>query len=139
MLVSEVMTKNPILIDTGYTILDVAKKMCDEECGVLPVMEGDAVTGIVTDRDITIYATAKEIDVANTPITEIMSKEVLACREDELLENIADRMSINDVRRLVVYNEQRKVVGIVSIHDLMVNIGDEKMTDEVIHHVLKYA
>ncbi len=139
MRVYEVMTEEPITIDINYTILQAAQKMRDENCGVLPITDGDAVVGVVTDRDISVYCVAEEKSPADTSITEIMSDKVITCNEDELLEDIADRMSINDVRRLVVLDGDEKIKGIVSIQDLMINIGDEKMTDEVIHHVLKYA
>lgn len=138
MFVSEVMTANPTTIHNDSTILEAAKVMRDEDCGVLPIMGDKDVVGVVTDRDIVLYATAEEVDL-NTPITEIMSKEVVTCKEDERLQDIADRMSINGVRRLVVQNENGRLSGIVSLHDLMVNIGDEKTTDEVIHHLLRYA
>ena len=68
-----------------------------------------------------------------------MSREVIACRETDLLQKAADCMSLNNVRRLVVLNGEGRLSGIVSIHDLMLNIGDEAVTDEVMHHVLKYA
>jgi len=139
MRVYEVMTEDPITIDINYSILDAAKKMRDENCGVLPIMDGDEIVGVVTDRDVTVYAVAEEKGLVDTNITEIMSEKVITCGHEELLEDIADRMSINDVRRLVVLGDDEKIKGIISIQDLMVNIGDEKMTDEVIHHVLKYA
>jgi len=139
MLVSDVMTANPVLLDSDCTVLEAAKIMRDEDCGIVPIMEGNKVVGVLTDRDIVVYSLAEEKDAGKTPVSEIMSEDVVTCKEDEFLENIADRMSINGVRRLIVLNSQERIVGIVSIHDLMVNIGDEKMTDEVVHHLLRYA
>ena len=139
MQVSEVMTKNPVAISAKSTVLDAAKKMRDEDCGILPIVDGDTVVGVVTDRDIVIWAAAEEKNLAETPLNNIMSKELITCQPSEQLEDIADRMTINDVRRLVVLESGKKLVGIVSIYDLMLNTGDESITDEVIHHVLRYA
>lgn len=139
MLVSEIMTQNPVTIPLGSTVLDAAKKMRDEDCGILPVMDGERPVGVLTDRDIVIWAVADEKEVAVEPVSEIMSKDLVTCTPDELLEDVADRMSLSDVRRLVVLNKGQKLVGIVSIHDLMLNTGDEATTDEVLHHVLRYA
>lgn len=139
MRVSEVMTANPVTIKLQRTVLEAAKLMRDEDCGILPVLDGDRVAGVVTDRDIVIWAVAEEKDLATTPLEEIISKELVACKPDELLEDIADRMSLSDVRRLVVLDDTNKLVGIISVHDLMLNTGDEATTDEVLHHVLRYA
>lgn len=139
MLVSEVMTTDPVTISVGSTVLDAAKKMRDDVCGILPVMDGETVVGVITDRDIVIWVAAEEKDMATTPIYEVMSKELVTCGPSELLENIAERMSVSDVRRLVVLDTDEKLVGIISIHDLMLNTGDEAVTDDVIHHVLRYA
>lgn len=139
MQVSEVMTQNPVTISIESSVLDAAKKMRDEDCGILPIIDGESVVGVITDRDIVIRAAAEKKNLAETPLTEIMSMELVTCQPSELLENIADRMSISDVRRLVVLDSANKLVGIVSIHDLMLNTGDESVTDEVIHHVLRYA
>lgn len=137
--VSEVMTPDPITIPVGSTVLDAAQKMKENDCGILPVLDADRVVGVVTDRDIVIWAVAEEKNLAETPITDIMSKELVTCVPSELLEDIADRMTMNDVRRLVVLDTTGKLTGIVSIHDLLLNTGDEAITDDVIHHVLRYA
>jgi len=139
MQVSEVMTSSPVTIPANCTVLDAAKKMKEEDCGILPILDNGTVVGVVTDRDIVIWAAAEEKNLAETPIADIMSKELVTCKPSELLENVADRMTMSDVRRLVVLNENGDLVGIISIHDLLLNTGDESITDEVIHHVLRYA
>ncbi len=139
MLVSEVMTENPVTIALESTVLDAAKKMHDDDCGILPILDAGRVVGVITDRDIVVRAVAEEKDLTATPLVDVMSDELVSCASSEKLENIADRMSINDVRRLVVLDDNERLVGIVSIHDLMLNTGDEAVTDEVIHHVLRYA
>lgn len=139
MQVSEVMTSDPVTIPVRSTVLDAAKIMKEKDCGILPIIDGDTTVGVVTDRDIVIWAAAEEKNLAETPITDIMSKELVTCQPAELLENIADRMTMSDVRRLVVLDKDGRLAGIISIHDLLLNTGDESITDEVIHHVLRYA
>lgn len=139
MLVSDVMTKEPITIDSQCSLLDAARVMRDEDCGVLPVLKDDQLVGILTDRDIVIYAGAEGRALEQTRVTEIMTEDVATCHANKTLEAAADRMSVRSVRRLVVVDEQDKIIGIVSLHDLMLNIGDEKTTDEVVHHLLRFA
>ena len=139
MLVSEVMTAEPVTIEQECTLFEAAQKMRDENCGVLPVMDGERIAGVLTDRDIVIYADAEDRPLKDTPVTEIMADDVVVCKHDEALEEVADRMSVRAVRRLVVLDNEERIAGIVSLHDLMLNIGDEKTTDEVVHHLLRYA
>ncbi len=139
MQVSEIMTENPVMIDKNSSIADAAKKMRDEDCGVLPVGDLQNLEGMITDRDITIWAVAEELNLQQSTVADIMSTEIITCHAADDLGKAADIMSLNGVRRLVVKDDNQEVVGIVSISDLMKNIGDENVTDDVMHHVLKYA
>lgn len=139
MQVLDVMTANPIMIEPDISITDAAKRMRDTDCGVLPVGSLDNIQGMITDRDIVLWVVAAKLDPDATKVSDIMSTDTLTCREEDSLEKAADVMSLNGVRRLVVNNNEGVVTGIVSISDLMKNIGDEAITDDVMHHVLKYA
>jgi CBS domain-containing protein len=139
MYVSEVMTENPSRVSMQCSVLEAAKKMRDENCGVLPVMDGERVAGVITDRDLIVYAVAEDKPLTQCQVADIMSTDVVTCRQDETLEHIADRMSMHDIRRLIVLDAQNRLTGIVSVHDLLVNTGDRRVTGEVIHHVLQYA
>jgi len=139
MLVSEVMTPEPVKISKDCTLFEAAQLMRDENCGVLPIMDEEKVVGIVTDRDIVIYADAEDHPLKETSVTKIMADNVVVCKENESLEDVADRMSVSAVRRLVVLDMEENISGIVSLHDLMLNIGDQGTTDEVMHHLLRYA
>jgi CBS domain-containing protein len=117
MKVSEVMTSDVKIADPSRSIQDAAKLMDKNDCGSLPVGEGDRLVGMITDRDIVIRAVAAGLP-ASTPIRDIMSSDIKYCFEDEEIEDVADNMGDIQMRRLPVLSRDKRVVGIVSIGDV---------------------
>ena len=117
MKVSEVMTGDVKIADPSRSIQDAAKLMDKNDCGSLPVGEGDRLVGMITDRDIVVRAVAAGLP-ASTPIRDIMSAEVKYCFEDEEIEDVAENMADIQMRRLPVLNRDKRIVGIVSLGDL---------------------
>lgn len=117
MKVSEVMTREVKIADPGRSIQDAAKLMHKNDCGSLPVGEGDRLVGMITDRDIVIRAVAAGLSPA-TPIRDVMSRELKYCFEDDEIEDVAENMSDIQMRRLPVLNRKKRIVGIVSLGDL---------------------
>jgi len=128
MKVSEIMT-TPIeeMIDKD-TVISAARKMKDLNVGALPVKTGEnRLQGIVTDRDIVVRVLAEGKNPESTRISEIMSKGIISCTEDQTPEEAAAIMADAKVRRLVVVDNEDKVVGILSLGDVAVK-GAEKET-----------
>jgi CBS domain-containing protein len=117
MKVSEVMTPNPTVIAPTQSIREAARMMAECDSGVLPVGEKDRLVGMITDRDIAIRAVA-ENRAPDTPVRDVMSKEVLYCFEDEDVAHVARNMGEQQVRRLPVVNRDKRLTGIVSIGDV---------------------
>ena len=107
---------------TGDTsITDVAKLMEKNHIGSIPVCnDGREIIGFVTDRDIVIRAISKGIDSNNTKVSDIMSTQILKTTPDSRIEEAQEVMSINQVRRLPVI-ENNRVVGILTMGDLANN------------------
>lgn len=117
MKVSEAMSRNVRLADPQQSICEAAQIMAELDAGALPVGENDRLIGMITDRDIAIRAVAARKS-PDTPVREVMSAEILYCYEDEDLEDVAENMSIQKVRRLPVVNRDKRLVGIISIADI---------------------
>jgi CBS domain-containing protein len=117
MKVSEVMTRDVKLVSPEQSICDAAKMMAECDAGALPVGEGDRLVGVVTDRDIAIRAVAEDKG-PDTPVAEVMTRQVLYCFEDESVDHVAQNMGEQQVRRLPVLNRDKRLVGIVSLGDL---------------------
>jgi len=111
------MTRDVQLTSPTESIREAAKTMAQIDAGVLPVGQDNRLIGMITDRDIAIRAVA-EGKSPNTPVSEVMSQEVLYCFDDQELEDVARNMADIKVRRLPVLNRDKHLVGIVSLGDL---------------------
>ena len=89
-----------------------------EDVGSLPVLEGDKLTGIVTDRDIVVQAIADEKDPRGMPVREVASREVVTIGPEEDLSEALKLMASNQVRRIPVVDEDSRLVGIVAQADI---------------------
>jgi CBS domain-containing protein len=119
MQVKDIMTQTPTYITSAATIQEAAQKMRDLDCGFVPVAEGEKLVGVVTDRDITLRATAAGV-AFTSPVSQIMSKNVYYCTETDSIEAVTKNMSAIEVRRLIVLNNttDKKLVGVVSVADI---------------------
>jgi CBS domain-containing protein len=120
MKVSEVMTRDVQLIEPTQTIRDAAKLMAEMDAGIMPVREGDRLAGMITDRDIAVRAVA-EGKGPDTPIREVMTEDVKYCYEDDDTDDVARNLADIQVRRLPVLNQDKRLVGIISLGDLAVS------------------
>ena len=121
MRVSEVMTAGIRIAEPDEYIPHAAKKMRSQNIGALPVVEGGELIGMLTDRDIVIRAVGAQKDPATMKVREIMSDECFWCLENEDLEDAVRIMEQNHVRRLPVMNDNKDVVGMLSIEDVAVH------------------
>jgi CBS domain-containing protein len=117
MKVSEAMSRNVHVASPDETICDVAKAMAAMDAGALPVGDNDRLVGMITDRDIAVRAVA-ERKGPDTPVREVMTREVKYCFEDEELGHVAANMGDIRVRRLPVMTRDKRLVGIVSLGDV---------------------
>lgn len=118
MQVREVMSREVLVTSPDDTIEKAATLMGQVDCGALPVGDNDRLVGIVTDRDITLRAVAKGNPPDRCTVREVMSLGVKYVFDDEATEAAAESMSKLQVRRLLVLNRQKRLVGIVSLGDL---------------------
>jgi CBS domain-containing protein len=116
--VSEVMTSDVEVVQPSGTIREAAQFMLNADAGVIPVCDGRRLQGMITDRDIAVRAVAKGLG-PDTPVTEVMTGDVLYAHDDDDVEEVAAQMSRAQVRRMpVVSREDKMLVGIVSVGDL---------------------
>jgi CBS domain-containing protein len=117
MKISEVMTTEVETIGTEQTAREAASFMLRADAGSIPVCEGDKVVGMITDRDIAVRGVA-EGRGPDTPVRELMSDGIICAHEDDDVQDVARRMSEEQVRRLPVLDAEDRLCGIVSLGDL---------------------
>jgi CBS domain-containing protein len=131
--IQEAMTSNPTTVEPTTTAQEAARTMKSEDVGSLPIVEGDKLVGVITDRDlaIRIIAEAKGID---TPVAEIASKDVVTIDPQQSLEEAARLMANNQVRRLPVVEEDGRLVGILAQADIA-QTGHDALTGETVQRI----
>ena len=115
--VREIMTTNVECIAPEITLQDAANKMKSLDVGFLPICDNDRLVGTLTDRDIVIRAIAAGQD-CKTAVKNVMSGEVFFCFADEDVETCADHMKEKEVKRMLVLDRNKRLVGVVSLGDL---------------------
>jgi len=119
MKLKDIMTKDVECVRPGDTLQDAARKMKELDVGPMPVCgDGDRIVGMLTDRDIVIRTTAEGKDPKTTRVQDAMSEDVVWCFDDQDSEEAAELMQERQVRRLLVMNRDKRLVGIVSLGDL---------------------
>ena len=139
MKVKDISTPDPQCISPDASLTEAARKMRILDIGMLPVCENDRLVGTVTDRDITVRAVAEGLDPKTVKVRQVMTQEVVYCFENRSVEEAAQLMEEKKIRRLPVLDQEKHLVGIVSIGDLAARAQERKLAGEVLAHVAQRA
>jgi len=120
----EIMTQNPLTLQTTDTIVAAARTMRDGNVGDVVILEKGQIQGILTDRDIVIRAVAEGRDPARTTVGEVCSRELTVLSPSDGINDAVKAMREKAIRRLPVV-ESGRPVGIVSLGDLAVERDPE--------------
>ncbi|MEU7903791.1 CBS domain-containing protein [Actinoplanes sp. NPDC049118] len=116
--VADVMTRRIVYLP-GDTLLDeAAQAMRDQAIGDVVVTEGPTLSGMVTDRDIVVRAIAAGLPTRTTTLASIASRELIMIDQTATVEEAVQAMRDRDVRRLLVCDADRNLVGILSLSDV---------------------
>src|SRR5690606_21846597 len=118
MKVKDAMHKGAEWVEPQTPVAEVAKKMRDLDIGAIPVGENDRLVGMVTDRDIACRAVANGQSPSALTARDVMSKGIFYCRDDEELEDAMRIMEQKQVRRLPVIDNNKRMVGMLSLGDI---------------------
>lgn len=116
--IHDIMTRGVAVIQFDETLQTAAQRMHDLNIGALPVCDGEALVGMVTDRDITVRGVAAGMIPQESLVSDVMTGEVRWCSEADSVEEVMDQMGDAQVRRLAVFDDNRKIVGIVALGDI---------------------
>ena len=130
MKVKDMMHKGAEFVAPNAKLQVIAKKMRDHDIGAIPVCEDGRPIGMVTDRDIAIRGLADGKDISALEARDVMTRDVIFCRETEDAEDALRIMENNKVRRLPVLDDAEKLVGMVSLGDISHALSRE-LTGEV--------
>ncbi len=124
MKIREIMSTEVEVVAPETVIHEVAKKMQHHDCGSVLVGKDDRLIGVITDRDLALRCVALSHDPATTKAEDVMTKQILYCRDTDELEDVAENMTRNKVRRMPVLDKDKRLVGIVSLGDMASHSSD---------------
>ena len=116
--VADVMTRRVIYLPDETPLDEAAQAMRDQDIGDVVVTHAATISGVVTDRDIVTRAIAENQSPQTTTLGAISSREVIMIEQSATVEEAMQAMRDRGVRRLLVCDADRKVVGIISLSDL---------------------
>jgi len=122
-------------LSSTASLRDAAIRMKELDVGFLPVIEGDAMVGVITDRDIVVHALADEKDPDTTTVSEVMTTSLVTCSEEEDIEQAARLMEEQQVRRLIVTDVEGRVCGILSLGDIAAKAHTLSLVGEAVEHI----
>jgi CBS domain-containing protein len=135
---SEVMTRNPVCARPEDTVASVARLMKDNDIGPVPIVDDNNtknLVGIVTDRDLAIKVVAAGRDPQMTPVREVMTTNVITCRDDDDIETALDAMSTQQLRRIPLVDDGNMLLGIIAQADIATRMNSPKKTGEVVKEI----
>jgi CBS domain-containing protein len=117
---------------------EVASVMQSEDVGPVPIvedLESRNLVGIVTDRDIALRAVASGLDARNTSASDVMTRELVTCNVEDSVDSVLDLMSRHQLRRLLVVDGGRRLVGIISQADVATRLNESDKVAEVVEEI----
>jgi CBS domain-containing protein len=129
--VQEVMTDRPRCVSPETPLSEAAQLMESENVGALPVLDGEELAGMVTDRDIVVRAIAMGKDPRGMPVREVSTRDVVTVRPDQDLSEALQLMASHQVRRLPVVDDGNRLIGVLAQADLALEAKDKDVGEMV--------
>jgi CBS domain-containing protein len=132
--VSHVLVRDIETAEANTPIIELARRMRERGIGFVPILEGDRLVGVITDRDIAMRAVSEVKDLETARASDVMSMEVVCCFEDDTTEHARELMAEHNLRRLPVIDHDHHLVGIVKLPDLEGQSTSLKKALKVVFH-----
>ncbi len=137
--VRDVMTAQLRPVPHDVSIKEASRMMRDLGIGGMPVVDGRTLIGMITDRDITVRATAKGADPNITPVRTVMTSRIASCRQDARIGQAAGIMRNLHIRRLIVLDEAQHPVGIITLGDIAARTNNQQLVGSLLADITTSA
>jgi len=124
---ADVMTPNPRTCSTFSSVLEAVMIFRDADCGAVPVLDDGKPVGVLTDRDVALALTEFGDSLTSRPVSDLMTKGVVAVAPEDGVESIAEKFADKAVRRLLVMDAQNQLLGIIAWSDLAPYLPDQRI------------
>jgi CBS domain-containing protein len=135
----ELVKMKPVLVtSTGKSVIEVAKFMALNNIGAVPVLEGDRLAGIFSERDLMVRCVAKNMNLHDTKVDDVMTREVIIMEAKDTYEECLVIMKKKSIRHVPVH-EGDKLLGVVSLRDLMeLDVEEKEQKIDILHSYIHY-
>ena len=124
-------------VDEDTAVSEIAERMAKDDIGAVPIGKDDRLVGMITDRDLAVRVVSKGLNAKKTRAKDVMTKGIVYCRTEETVEDAVHLMDQKKIRRLPVLNEEKRLVGMLSMGDVAHSTGLQlagEMTRAVADH-----
>ncbi len=138
MKVKEFMSKNVGFCHPEDKLAKAAEIMQQHDCGVVPVIdENEKVIGMITDRDICLAFASGNAKISQLKVEKLMTTKIIDCSADDKIEDALKKMRKNQLKRLAVTGKDGKIVGILSVTDVLISVRKDKKLKKKIYSTLE--
>jgi CBS domain-containing protein len=133
----DVMTREPACCQPTDSLVSVAELMKTQDVGAVPVVDGAGrkLVGMVTDRDIVVKGLAAGRSADQATVRDVMSTDLVTCREDDDVDEAVSRMSSRKIRRVPIVDGNGALQGIIAQADIATRIHRDKITGELVEAI----
>ena len=136
--IKEILQERPLLtVKLGDNLRKVVNYMAEKNIGLVPVLAPDRkLEGVFSERDLVRRVITKDMDLDETKVEDVMTKDLILADQSETHESCLKKMKDAGIRHIIVI-EENKLLGIVSMRDLLeIDIITKKETIEVLHNYI---
>ena len=133
--VGDVMIKSVITIEPSASLVEAARRMRAANVGLLPVVDGERLRGVITDRDLVVRALAEGATPSATRVDDYITHDVVAARPDWSVDEAREQMALRRIGRLPVTDTAGRLVGVVTLSSLALRADDTEETLETAQEV----
>jgi CBS domain-containing protein len=133
--VGDVMIPDVVTIEPSATLVEAARRMRVANVGLLPVVDGQRLHGVITDRDLVIRAMSEGATPSAARVADYVTNDVVAARPDWSVDDARRQMADHRIGRLPVIDGEGRLVGVVTLSSLALRAADENETLETAQEV----
>ena len=125
-------------VNKGQTVLEAVNYMSEHKIGAVPVLEGDRMVGIFSERDLMVRCVAGRLDIEKTKIEDVMTKRVIIMEPGDSYEECLRIMKQEGIRHVPVCDRD-KLIGVVSMRDIMqADVEEKEQKIDILHSYIHY-
>jgi|SRR5690554_366042 len=133
--IADIMTRQVESISQNENVQKAAQMMRDANVGILPVTDGNQLLGVITDRDICMRVVAEGREPSITYVQQVMTKDVVTCPPETEIREAIEMMTRKQIRRLMIVDQNRQLVGVVAQADVARDESLDKETERLVEGV----